>query len=319
MNHRFAWRSRAGAAFVALSVFGVLLGGCSAATTSHAQIRDPKPVVHAVTAAAGSVRELDNVEYGRVAGAPLLLDLCIPGGTPTPRVARRPAVLLVHGGSWAYGDKSEWLGICHWLASEGFVAASIGYRLAPASVFPAGIDDIETAARWIRSPAQVAEYSINPERIGAFGGSAGGNLVSLLGVRGTGGAGQGDRVQAVVELSAPIDLTGSGAEAATFYPLELSYLGCVSYADCPQAIAASPIFHVASTNPPFFIAQSTNEMIPLSQSEGFVAALRGVGVPVTFVTRPGTLHSAAMLDPALRRDILRFLTRTLGNPSLATP
>jgi acetyl esterase len=320
MSHRSARRSWPGAAIAALVVLGFVLGGCTATTTAsrHALALGPKPVVRAEVATA-AVRDVDNVTFGHAAGVPLFLDLCLPAQAPTPSIARRPVVVLVHGGSWAHGDKSEWSGICHWLASEGFVAASIGYRLAPEYVFPAGIDDVETAVRWLRSPAQVAEYSINPDRVGAFGGSAGGNLVSLLGVSATGAAGQGDHVEAVVELSAPIDLTSAGLEQPDFYPLELSYLGCTSYDQCPQAVAASPIFHVAATDPPFFIAQSTDELIPLVQSQRFAAALRAKHVPTIFTTRPGDRHSVAMLDPVLRLDILHFLQTTLGDPSLVTP
>jgi acetyl esterase/lipase len=306
-------------AIVALSVVGLLIGGCAVTANTHAIQHTRRPLVRAEVATTPSVHVVDNVQFGEADGAPLLLDLCVPAKMVTPSVARRPAVILVHGGSWTHGDKSEWLGICKWLASDGFVAASIGYRLAPAHIFPAGIDDIETAVRWLKTPAQVAEYAINPDRIGAFGGSAGGNLVSLLGVSGTGPVDHGDRVQAVVELSAPIDLTGAGVERPDFYPYELSYLGCASYADCPQAVAASPIFHVASSDPPFFVAQSTNELIPLVQSQKFVAALRKVGVPTTFMTRPGDRHSVEILDPVLRQDILDFFKSTLGDPSLVTP
>jgi acetyl esterase len=319
MSQRFIRHSRAGVAIVALSVVGLLIGGCAVTANTHAIQHTRRPLVRAEVATTPTVRVVDNVQFGDADGAPLLLDLCVPAKTVTPSVARRPAVILVHGGSWTHGDKSEWLGICKWLASDGFVAASIGYRLAPAHVFPAGIDDIETAVRWLKTPAQVAEYAINPDRVGAFGGSAGGNLVSLLGVSGTGPVDQGDRVQAVVELSAPIDLTDTGVERPDFYPYELSYLGCASYADCPQAVAASPIFHVASSDPPFFIAQSTNELIPLVQSQKFVAALRKVGVATTFTTRPGDRHSVAILDPVLRQDILDFFKSTLGDPSLVTP
>ncbi len=319
MSHRFIRRTRAGVAIVALSVVGLLIGGCAVTANTHAIQHTRRPLVRAEVATTPSVHVIDNVQFGEADGAPLLLDLCAPAKAVTPSVARRPAIILVHGGSWTHGDKSEWLGICKWLASDGFVAASIGYRLAPAHVFPAGIDDIEAAVRWLKTPAQVAEYAINPDRVGAFGGSAGGNLVSLLGVSGTGPIDQGDRVQAVVELSAPIDLTGTGVERPDFYPYELSYLGCASYADCPQAVAASPIFHVGSSDPPFFIAQSTNELIPLVQSQKFVAALRKVGVPTTFMTRPGDRHSVAILDPVLRQDILAFFKSALGDPSLVTP
>ena len=293
MSHRFIRQTRTGVAILALGIVGILIGGCAVTASSHAGARAiphlEKPVVRAEVATTASVHVFDNVRFGEADGEPLQLDLCVPVGAVTPSVARRPAVILVHGGSWTHGDKSEWLGICRWMASDGFVAASIGYRLAPAHVFPAAIDDLETAVRWLRGPAQVAAYAINPVRIGAFGGSAGGNLVPLLGVSGTGPVNQGDRVDAVAELSGPIDLTANGLEQADFYPYELSYLGCASYAQCPQAIAASPIFHVASSDPPFFVAQSTNERIPLVQSQRFVDALRKAGVPTEFMTNRATV------------------------------
>jgi acetyl esterase len=323
MSHRFIRRTRAGVAIVAIGIVGILIGGCAVTATSqtvaHAIPHVQKPVIRAEATTTAAVRVFDNVQFGEADGEPLQLDLCVPGGAVTPDLARRPAVILVHGGSWTHGDPAEWLGICRWMASDGFVAASIGYRLAPAHVFPAGIDDLETAVRWLRSPAQIAAYAINPARIGAFGGSAGGNLVSLLGVTGTGPVDQGDRVEAVAELSGPIDLTANGLEQPDFYPYELSYLGCVSYARCPQAVAASPIFHVASSDPPFFVAQSTNERIPLVQSERFVDALRQAGVPTTFMTRPGDRHSVAILDPDLKQDILDFFKRALGDAALVSP
>jgi acetyl esterase len=317
MSHRIIRRTRASVAIVALGVVGILIGGCTLSTGIHATSHARNPVIRSEVASTRSVRVLDNLAFGKADGKALRLDLCLPARAATPTVARWPAVILVHGGSWTHGDKSEWLGICRWMASEGFVAASIGYRLAPAHVFPAGIDDLETAVRWLKQPAHVVEYAINPDRVGAFGGSAGGNLVSLLGVSGTGSLGRGDRVAAVAELSGPINLTRTGLEQNDFYPYELSYLGCASYARCPQAVAASPIFHVAASDPPFFVAQSTNERIPLVQSQSFVAALRKVGVRTEFMTRPGDRHSLAILDPKLKQDILAFFKKTLGDPSLA--
>ena len=328
MFHRFVRRTRIGALIAALGVFGILVAGCAASVT-------PQPMGHARNAAvrsestrsettrsssigATSARVLENVRYGTADGRALLLDLCLPPRSITPTVTRWPAVVLVHGGSWAKGDKSEWLGICRWMASDGFVAATIDYRLAPAHPFPAGIDDLETAVRWLKVPAHDIRYAIDPRRVGAWGGSAGGNLVSLLGVSGTGSLDRGDRVRAVAELSGPINLTGTGLEQRTFYPFELRYLGCASYTRCPQAAAASPIFHVAASDPPFFVAQSTNERIPLVQSQAFVAALRKAGVPVTFVTRAGDRHSVALLDPRIKKEIVDFFKRTLGEPTLAT-
>ena len=105
-----------------------------------------------------------------------------------------PAVISVHGGSWARGDKgnSDWRNVCEWLASEGFVAYSVNYRLVPLVSFPAAIDDVGRAVEWMRTNA--GTYNVDPDRIGAFGGSAGGNLATLLGSR---GRGSGDRKSVV--------------------------------------------------------------------------------------------------------------------------
>ena len=104
------------------------------------------------------------------------------------RHAPRAAIVVVHGGSWRRGDKANlnWRAVCQWLATAGYVTVSINYRLAPAWSFPAQLDDVQDAVRWLRDPAVVDRYNIDPDRIGAFGGSAGGNLVSLLGTVGTG-------------------------------------------------------------------------------------------------------------------------------------
>lgn len=196
--------------------------------------------------------------------------------------------------------------MCQWLASAGFVTFSVGYALAPQHPYPAAIDDVSAAVRYMRSSAVVTKYDIDPKRIGAFGGSAGGNLAALLGVEGTGGLTSGTRVAAVAELSGPTNLTGDGIEPADFRPVELSYLGCASFEACPQTVRASPLFQVDDSDPPFFIGHSLNERIPLSQSTEFVRALREHGIGTTFVTVRGHLHSIAMLSDDMRSRIATF-------------
>jgi acetyl esterase/lipase len=298
-------------ALASVAIATVLLAGCSAAAPTTLPVVPEKPVVHAGVVTSAHVTVLANQQFGSADGKPLLLDVCLPAATSP--VNARPAIIAVHGGSWAAGDKSStaWRGVCEWLAENGYVGASVDYRLSPASVFPAAIDDLGTAVRWLRAPVQAKRFAIDPTLIGAYGGSAGGNLVSLLGTRGTGPLDRGSRVAAVVELSGPENLTRQGAEQTLFYPFELRYLGCSSFRNCPQAKLASPVFQVNRTDPPFFVAQSTKERIPLSQSDEFVAALRAAGVETTYVTRPGNLHSVAMLDGVLRERILAFLRVTL--------
>jgi acetyl esterase/lipase len=266
---------------------------------------DPDAAVSAVEPAVRSVTP----ETDEIAG--------VDETTPTPAApVLRPAVLSIHGGSWARGDKgnSDWRGVCEWLASEGFVAFSVNYRLVPSVSFPAAIDDLGHAVEWMRANAE--SYGIDPERIGAFGGSAGGNLAGLLGSRGSGALTDGSRVAAVAELSGPVDLSyrgvvGSGGSAG-FEQIVLDYLDCTSLLACRVAADASAVTSLDRSDPPVFIGSSTEEFIPLSQSTGYAADLDTLGIANTLVTVPGRLHSIGILDAAMRGEVSAFLRDHLG-------
>jgi acetyl esterase/lipase len=298
-------------------VLGLVVAALVLASTAQATL-DPSTQLPAAASAAFAaypgVSVIHNLPYERVAGTTERLDVCLPSAPSTG--VPRDAIVEVHGGSWAHKDKSDadWQDVCRWLASIGYVTANIDYRLAPLHPYPAGIHDVERAVEWMREPAQTRRFSINPARIGAFGGSAGGNLVSLLGTLGRGSKSIGHRVAAVVEMSGPINLTASGVERRDFYPLVLSYLHCKTLRACPQAADASPDRHVDSTDPPFFVSNSTDELIPLAQSSQFVASLRSAGVPTTFITLRGTNHSIAGLNSSMRSRITAFLHARLPLP-----
>ena len=263
-----------------------------------------------------------DVVYGtQPNGVPLRLDVCstaAAGSTPSSPTLR-PAVVSIHGGSWTRGDKSsdDWRTVCQWLASEGFVAFSVDYALTPAAPFPAGIDDIASAVEWIRTPDNAARFGIDPDRIGAFGGSAGANLAALLGTRGSGALTEGSRVAAVAELSGPSDLRAASVTADGITPrlqkLMLRYLHCDTLADCPQAASASPVATVDASDPPFFIGNSSKEFVPLKQATRFAAALEAAGIRHELVTVPGGVHSIGLLDAGMRTQVAAFLHDTLGN------
>lgn len=290
-----------------------LLVAAMAGCTPQTQTIDPQ--VDAVgddLATDPDVPVTGDLEYGSADGQPLLLDACLPPDRDED-ADPVPAIVVIHGGSWTEGSKDSvaWRAVCTWLAAAGYPAFSVNYRLAPQYVFPAGFDDVQTAVEWLREPEQAERFDIDPDRIGVFGGSAGGNLAALLGTTGSGDLTSGSRVAAVVDMSGPIDLTGV-AITDDFIPYQLQYLGCERFADCPQAREASPNFQVDETDPPFFITHSTTEKIPLPQSERFVEDLRRAGVDVEFVVAEGTLHSIALLDDDLKERILAFYVRTLG-------
>ena len=107
------------------------------------------------------------------------LDLAMPeAGSDKPR----PALVFVHGGGWRNGDKrrANFLGPALAYASKGYVCISTNYRLMQHAPFPACVEDVKCAVRWLRAHAK--EYNIDPERIGAYGNSAGAHLVAMLGL-----------------------------------------------------------------------------------------------------------------------------------------
>ncbi|MDF0512268.1 alpha/beta hydrolase [Agromyces sp. H3Y2-19a] len=271
-----------------------------------------------------------DLEYGvREDGTLLTLDVCRPAAPvegpeqapATTATSLLPAVVSIHGGSWTRGDKAntDWRNVCMWLASEGFVAVSVNYRLVPDTVFPGAIDDVALAVEWLRAPEQVERFGIDPARIGAFGGSAGGNLAALLGTTGDGALDAGSRVAAVAELSGPVGLGSAAldADGASDWlrGIVADYLGCeprAADAHCPQAMDASPAMHVDPSDPPVFIGHSEHEIVPLGQSTRFAAVLEAAGVPVELAVVPGGEHSIGILDEALRVRVAAFLHAHLG-------
>lgn len=275
--------------------------------------------IRTFTAPAGIGVEAD-LEYGtREDGTLLTLDVCTPVGASLA-ADPLPAVVSIHGGSWARGDKAnaDWRNVCLWLASEGFVAASVNYRLVPAARFPAAIDDVALAVEWLRAPEQSKRFGIDPARIGAFGGSAGGNLAALLGTAGEGPLDEGARVAAVAELSGPVGLGASelAADGASEWLRRVvgEYLDCepgASDEQCDRAVEASPGRHADASDPPFFIGHAEGEVVPLGQSQRFASTLEAAGVPVEFATVAGAEHSIGILDEALRARVAAFLHSNL--------
>jgi len=258
-----------------------------------------------------------DVEYGTAGGQKLLLDLYIPA---EPASKPRAALVLIHGGGWTSGSKEGLSGMATFLARWGFVAASIDYRLLQGNQnrWPAQLDDAQTAVRWLR--ANAGKYNIDPDRIGAFGHSAGGQMASLLGMEDTHNqaaplAKYSSRVQAVVDVAGPADfLTDHDPEGDA----ELANLFGSDYRKNPAPWRdASPVDHVAKSDAPFLIIQGTKDnAVPPSQSQELYDKLHAAGVPVTLVK----LDAGHMFTPPdarrqLALETLKFFNQYLGgNP-----
>ena len=211
----------------------------------------------------------------------LKLDIYRP---PNQGTSLRPAVILIHGGGWTSFDKSTMQHMGEFLARGGYVAFAVDYRLfhGAENRWPAQLDDVQRAVRWIR--ANAAKYEVNPDHVGAFGHSAGAQLACLLGMEDTRDNSDPDlarfssRVQAVVDVSGPVDFTRDhDSEGNAFLT---SFLGVNFKQNAEAWRDASPVFHVDQKNAPFLIVHGTaDESVPVAQADEFYDKLRSMGVP----------------------------------------
>lgn len=198
----------------------------------------------------------------------------------------RPALVAVHGGGWRSGDKQrgQWRVIPARYASEGYVAISVNYRLSGEAPWPAQIEDVKAAVRWLRGHAK--EYRVDPERIGAYGNSAGAHLVSLLGLvkgaEGLEGTGpyqeHSSLVQAVCASATPTDFLNWGEPGRLPQRLGSTFLAGPEGGLEDRARQASPITYVGGDAPPFLLVHGTaDQTVPIQQSNRFAKALRDAG------------------------------------------
>ena len=269
-------------------------------------------------------RRLADLVYGRASGRDLVLDLYLPAGE---RKRPAPLVVWVHGGGWIGGDKRP----CPTAAMLpfGFATASVGYRLATEAVFPAQIEDVKAAVRWLR--AHAATYRLDPDRFGAAGASAGGHLVALLGtagdaadLEGTGGSpGVSSRVQAVLDVCGPTDFLQFHGRGAPVGPdtdggLFDRLLGGRIHEKQDLARRANPIAYVSKDDPPFLLVHGARDtVVPLDQSRLLKEALDAAGVPADLVVVPDAGHD--VVRPEVARAALAFFAKHLMPPTAPAP
>jgi acetyl esterase/lipase len=240
----------------------------------------------------GVARKIDHdITYCTVDNVDLKLDLYFPKNIDSPA----STVVYVHGGAWMGQDKTSTAGevdlpfIIDSLINDGFIVGAVNYRLAPQFKFPAMIEDVKCAVRFLRANAD--EYNINPNKIGAWGGSAGGHLVNLLGTTDS-SAGfdvgqyldQSSRVEAVADLFGHADLPAYTKEKSHVWLLKTVF-GTFNLTN------ASPVTYITPDDPPFLILHGdADQSVPLDQSQEFYNKLTAAGIPAQLIIVHGGPH-----------------------------
>jgi acetyl esterase/lipase len=258
-----------------------------------------------------------DVQYGTAGDLPLKLDVIRPEKQSDKL---RPAIVWIHGGGWQGGNKSSGAGRLRELVASGdYVGFSVGYRLTDVASWPAQIHDCKAAIRWIRASAKT--YGVDPQRIGVWGSSAGGHLVSMLGTSGdvksldgeNGSADASSRVACVVDFCGPSDFIAFGEKSAGMRAAT-SPVGKLLGGELSEkqdvAKEASPITYVSKDDPPFIIFHGTEDRtVPLDQADRFHAALAKAGVNSTLVHIEGGGHGFG--GPEVNARVKAFLEKHL--------
>lgn len=276
------------------------------------------PLMNPVVPLPETVEAIADIEYGCVGERALTLDLYRPKQIGSPV----PALVFIHGGGWEGGKKNDYRLYCMRFAKHGYVVATISYRLSPEAPFPAAVNDAKCAVRWLRAHAK--EYGADPDKIAVLGGSAGGHLSMMVGyssdvpaLEGDGGhSGVSSRVQAVVNLYGPTDLT---VEFAHDKAPVINFLSGKQYAEAPELWAqASPLSYVTKDDPPTLILHGTvDDVVPIDQADQLAVKLAEVGVPYVYDRLDGWPHSMDIARPVNERCmwfIDRFLELYLPLP-----
>jgi acetyl esterase/lipase len=232
------------------------------------------------------------IEFANPDNQHLQLDLAMPSAGTGPF----PAVVCIHGGGFRAGTRESYDGLAVTLASKGYVALTVTYRLAPAYPFPAAVLDCKAAMRWLR--ANATKYHVDPTRIGATGGSAGGHLAQFLGVtagvkqfEGEGNLDQSSAVNCVVNFYGPSDLTksyGKSVDAAEVLPL---FFGGNLETKLREHIIGSPLYWVTPLAAPTLVVHGTDDKyVAYEQAGWMIDKLKACQVEAELLTLPGAGH-----------------------------
>lgn len=252
----------------------------------------PEPIPRSIPEGITVTRDLVYASYDD--DRSLMLDLYRPSSS---KAAALPGIVVIRGGGWQEGDKEAFGPMAAALAKRGFVAVSIEYRASGERLFPAAVEDTKAAVRWLR--ANAARYGVNPDAIGAIGGSAGAHLAVYLGVTSDMGELEGhggnqsysSTLSAVVGLATPTDFeTYRSVEPP--YDRVGAFLGAAYDQDSDLWRTASPIYHVDASSPPVLLIHSESDsVVPFEESVRLARAYAAVDVPAELVQIPDAPHA----------------------------
>lgn len=249
----------------------------------------------------------EGVVFGTGGGRELRCDIY----EPPPAVKNGIGVLLIHGGGWSSGDRSQLKGYGVLLGRRGYTCIASEYRLTGEALWPAQIEDVKCAIRYTR--ANAASLGIDPDRLVVSGNSAGGHLSLMAG---------GARKEAAFEGSGGNEAAASDVAAViSFYPPtgldRRDWGGMPALFGKGAAVetmrGASPLTYANANFPPtLLIHGNKDEVVPPGEATNMYEALNAAGVPVElhmFANQPHGFDADPKLGRQCAEIMLSFMDR----------
>lgn len=218
-------------------------------------------------------------------GKELLTDIFVPD---TDR-HKSAAVVFIHGGGWIGGERQAFLWHAHRLSLHGYVACAIDYRLTETAVFPAAVEDCQSAVKWLRENAE--RFDLSDDRIGVMGSSAGGHLAACLGVFDGKEDTISSRANCVVDIHGIHDFISLAGNGGKVNESGEAFIGGTISEKKDRSMQASPALHVNDDSAPMFLVHDPgDDIVPYDQSLILADALIRNGRPMRFMPSPGSGH-----------------------------
>lgn len=271
----------------------------------------PDPGIHAAS----------EIVYLSLDNRKLHMDIFMPA---TPNDATIPCILCIHGGGWASGNKSLLAPLAQELACQGYLTATVEYRLSPEALYPAGVTDVKAAIKWIKRNA--GSYGLDTNRIALLGSSAGATIATLVGntpghplyhTPENGSIDVSDRVQAIINIDGILDFTDpaeSGKDSDPSKPSAATrWFGSTFTEDPDLWIEASPLTYAGAHSPATLFINSSIPRFHAGRDK-YTNILEESGIKTSVYTIPDSPHSFWLFHPWFEltvEQVLRFVNTVL--------
>ncbi len=239
-----------------------------------------------------------DVEYKSRNGKSLLADIYYPENS----VQKFPAIILVHGGGWISGSKENERFLAQELASKGYVAMAINYSLSDVAKYPAGVEDIEDALKFLKKHHK--EFAVNKKKIAVGGNSAGAQLATLVGVK--------NKVQAIVNIDGIVSFIHPESEEGSYSDYWFGFTKKQNFQIWKEA---SPLEYVGKNTPPTLFINSSQPRFHAGRDD-MMKLLKSYNIPTEFHEIKDSPHSFWLVQPWFDETFkytVDFLDKVLKN------